>query len=744
MKKLLTTLMSISLVSTIVTSSVVACKKNKDPEKTIVTTFKANPQKWLTSKSFSAEDINVLANTNANPLATDEYGRIYGDLFSFTNNNYSANAPYVGESSNKNKTWTYTLRNEASWSNYKGKFIRAITTEDFINTAKFVLNPENASELINIWKEFIVGANELYNEAKTNNSESFDVIFEKYSKNDRLGIKVGEGNKIIFNLTKSSPYFESLLTYSCFSPIPEEALQDSRLITDFRKGFYSGQFVPTDYKQDIYVVLDKNSNYHFKNKTDVDRVRMVFSQGSSSRERELYEAGTLDTFNLNSNDELGWKKYVGDPNETLKKDGVVKYTTSPDDAASWLMFYNYLDSDYTKGTNKNRGLRASRALQYKEVRKLIEAGLNRTDWATYYSKVYDGKNTNISSQLRNTFVPSDFVNFKGKNFLQYEVDALNDLKITMNDNKEVNETDLQDGGDFVRKLLTNSDDKNSDTYKNSFTKLLNTVKEIKSKDEALKDGEIVLISAKDPTSASSVGVYKSEMIAQFNELAKGVIKIEEKQAVDWNGYSDMLKNGDSDINFSSWSPDYQDPMTYLSTLKIDGDFDLYMRQQQLFKFEDFNSINTSETITANDAYKNLKQKNEEWFKEVVVEQNNKSELFESRFNYTKEVLNIDKNLDGEERIKSFAKLEAQSLYQDFVVMAFMRRSPKMTFTISKGEPFRLSRSAAGSSSFKFFNSVYKSNLLTYDEIEELRKIYENKKNEVLINPSTNRDSDIWS
>ncbi|QBQ07939.1 oligopeptide transport system substrate-binding protein [Spiroplasma gladiatoris] len=743
MKKLLISLMSISLLSTVVTSSVVACKKGKDPAKTVVTTFGANPQKWLTAKTFNAEDNAVLANTNASPLATDQYGRIYGDLFSFTNTNYSAASVNVGKKSDDNKVWTYTLRSNATWSDYKGKLIRSVTNEDFINTAKYVLNPENASEVINIWKEFIEGANELYNEASVKGS-NFDEIFNKYYSAKKLGIEAIDGNQVVFRLAKSAPYFESLLTYSCFSPIASETLSDPNTVNDFKKGFYSGQFVPTEFKKDSSIILDINPNYHFKDKTDLERVRMVFVEGSSSKTRELYEAGTINTFGVNPNDELGWDKYVGDPNDPLKTNGMVKYTSSPDDASSWLMFYNYLDADYVSGTGdaKTRGLRASRALQYKEVRQLIEAGINRTDWASYYSKVYDGKDAKISSQLRNTYVPSDFINFKGKSYLDYEVEALKDLKVTMSDNSEVKKIDLQDGSDFVRKLLAGSDDQNSDAFKTNFKELLDKVKDIKSKDAALKDGEIVLISAKDPTSANSVGVYKSEMIAQFNKLASGVIRIDEKQAVDWNGYTDMLKNGQSDLCFSSWSPDYQDPMTYSSTLKIDGDYEQYMRQQQLFGFKGFESIKGNGS--ASEAYKKLKSANESRYKELIVEQNGISELFESRFNYTNDVLEIDKTKEGEERYKGFAKLEAQTLYKDFLVMPFIRRSAKMSFSIGKTEPFRLSRVAFGSSSAKFFNSVYKTELLSADEIEALRVQYESKKAEVEKNPITNRDSDIWA
>ncbi|AKU79691.1 ABC transporter substrate-binding protein [Spiroplasma turonicum] len=748
MKKLLSSLMAVSFVVSSSASAYACGSKNQDPEKTIVAPIGTNVSKWLTSKTQNAEDGQILANTNANPLAADQYGRIYGDLFEPTNKNYTAETPFVGVANSDKTQWTYKVRDNATWSDYQGNKVDDLTADDFMNTARYALNPENASETINIWKDMIKGASELNTEAKKAGAD-FNQIFDSYVTEGKLGLKV-EGSNVTFTLTKPAPYFESLLTYAVFSPIHKDALSDPSLVDDYKKGRYSGAFVPTSFTQDTSLILDKNLNYHFANKTNLNRLRYVFvGGGDSSKTRQLYEAGTISSYSPNPNDTAGWDEYVGDPNDPKKRDGMTKYTDSPDDASSWLMFYNYLNSDYdsTDSGKKVRARNASRLLQYKEARQFLTTGINRTDWATYYSNVYD-EDKSVSSQLRNTYVPYNFVD----NFLSYEKDALNEIKFDANKSTDsvesVTEDDLKDGVDFLRNSQYGKNKEGSDGFNQQVEKQVSALRTILEKDkflgEILKSGKkIEIVAVKDPTSAESVGVYKDEMIKKFNALKNNPIVITQEKAISWNDYAEKLQSGKSDITFSSWSPDYKDPMTYSSTLKLDGDYELYLRQGNLFGFENFSDLDSS---SADAAYKKLKEANKDKFNDVVVEQDGKSELFNSRYQYTKDLIDVDtkKTTDLVERNKEFAKLEVQTLYQDWFVAPFMRRSAAMSFTISHSTPFRLSRVAYGNSSYKLFNTDYVENLLTYDQIEELRTIYEKNKEEVIANPKTHQDEDIWN
>ncbi|AOG60917.1 oligopeptide ABC transporter substrate-binding protein [Spiroplasma helicoides] len=756
MKKLIGWLMATSVVAPSVFSVVSCGSLDKDPENTITMTQRSYPSYWVTAKTIDLADLGILADTNATPLSVDEYGRVFGDLFLMSNPNYSASNPYVGEHNDNFDTWTYKLRDDASWSDYKGNKVDDLKSEDFVNTARYVLNPMNASTIVSVWKSFIQGAAELNAEAIAKSKDAdydFDKIFDKYYKNtdesSRLGIKVN-GSQVQFKLVKPANYFETLLTFGTFAPIHANALVDPSVDVDYTKGYYSGQFVPTSFVKDSVLILDKNQNYYYKDKSNINRIKELLSSGGASRSRELYDAGTANEVNIDPNDATGWSKYVGDAANPLDTPGLVKYTTSRDDSASWMLFFNYLNSDYqsTDAAKKSRATAASRLLQYASVRRFIQAGFDRTKWATYYSSPYD-VDKSVSSQLRNTFVPQNFLSYEGRDYLGYVADAIN--KSSAKPTKAVTVDDLKDGVDYLRNSVFGSAKEGSPEFNSKVGEMIKGINDIIQKDKFLNhnkgsDGKIHLVSAEDPTATTTQGKYRSEMIEDFNAIQNNPIKIDLVRPNDYNGYSEIYNTGGSDLMFSSWSPGYEDPMTYSNSLKLDGEYSLYFRLDQLFGFESYEKLSQNGKATAKDAFDSLKKANSSKYDELIVQdEKGISPLFESRYNYSVSVNDIDKSIgvDIDKRYSSFAKQEVQTLYEDAFVVPFMRRSPTATFTISHMKPFALPRVTYGLSSYKYINVNYDTELLSKDQIEELRAKYLKALDEIKKDPTSNRDADFW-
>ncbi|AKX34077.1 oligopeptide ABC transporter substrate-binding protein [Spiroplasma litorale] len=748
MKKLMLSLMSLSVLSAPV-SAIVSCgNKVQDPEKTLITTFSANPNNWVTAQSMRAWDFEFLANTNANPLSTDQYGREYGDLFEPVD--YKKDNK-VGTESNSSKTWVYKLRSNATWSDYKGNKVSDITVNDFLNTAKYVLNPSNNAEVYPLWAEFIKGAAEIYNLANKP-SANFDEIFE--SNKSKLGLKVNESTReVTFELEKSAPYFETLLTYSVFSPIHSQVLVDSTINKDYRKGYYSGAFVPSEYVQDSKMVLDKNQNYHFADKTNLDRVRYLFNKGPASTSRELYKAGTINSFTLNANDASGWSQYVGEEVSAPKKTpGMVKYTDSPNTVSSMALYFNYLNSEYLSGSadDKARTLNSSRLLQYSKTREFIASALDRTKFVTYYSKPYDKGHENISSQLRNTYVPGEgFVSDEtGKSYQDIFANSYNKI---LSPESSVKGSDLADGVDFLRNRVYGEqvvNDKNQ--LKVARQKKAQELKsEVIDKDEVLKkaSGKIKLIALQNPVLSNTSGKYLHDMYTEFNEIPDNPIEIVEKTPTTDTEYNQLKSNGKMDLEFSGWSPDYADPMTYLGTIKLGGDLDLYIGLSRLFNFQTYEDIKGDGD--AKKAYESLKSKNKEEFEKIVVEdETGVSDLFVDRFNFTKNLEDYDKNnVDTSKssvRYSKLSELEVETLYKDTFMLPVYRSAPAMTFSISPSTPFRLSRTGYGTSQYKLFNYNFDKTKLSYEEIEKLREEYLAKKEEVSKDKTKYQDPDIWS
>ncbi|AKU79797.1 ABC transporter substrate-binding protein [Spiroplasma turonicum] len=762
MKKLLTLLLGIPFVATF--SVAVSCGK-ADPENTYKMLL-SDVTNWVTAKNSSASDSYTLANTNANALSGDEYGRLYGDLF-LTQSNYSNEYPYVGLHNENFTEWVYTLRNDATWSDYQGNLIRNITVNDFLNTAKYVLNPANTSQVVNLWLTSIKGAEDIYSEASVEGAD-FEEVWNRNSSN--FGLKVNESlNTVTYQLVKPMNYFESLLSYSAFSPIHDDVLLDPSINDNYTKGYYSGPFLPTEYEKESLMLLDKNNNYHFADKVKINRIKAIGIKGfTTSTTRELFESNTLSDFVVSPNDKEGWDKYIGNDMQNPKHTpGMVEYQNNTGGIRTWSYFFNFLNTDYFSNdeNTKKRAVEASRALQYKEVRKFISENLDRNKRAKYDSWIYD-TDESLSNRLRNTYIPQTFVSAKdsesnSKKFLDMEVEALNKLNIDADESKEsiqkVTIDDFKDGVDFTRNKKYGKDNLNNSEQliKSQSKEALNLKTYLIEKDVTLKSklsennnsGKIILNFVDNPELKTTSGAYTTEMIENFNKIENNPLKIEIIYPTTQNEFSARLYRGYSDISFFNWGPDYEDPMTYSATVKLDGDFDFVINQQKLFKFNSASDILKSNN--AKQEYEKLKnnEQNKNQYNELVVEnENGISELFESRYKYSYELQEADVNLykNNYERYTKFAELEAKTLYQDYFLLPLMGSAPAKQFQVSYSIPYRTSSYAFGTSAYNYFNIELVDYLLSYDELQAYIDSFYNNLDDIRNDISSHRDPKLWN
>ncbi|ASP28194.1 oligopeptide ABC transporter substrate-binding protein [Spiroplasma corruscae] len=781
MKRLLISLMSLSLVSTLSTGLVVSCGKDIDPDSTYKTVL-TNVEHWVTAKTMSEGDYYTLANTNATPLAGDEYGRVFGDLF-LPKKEYSNSDPTIGWHDEAKKEWKYQLRSDAKWYRYNGEVVRNITVNDFVNTARFVLNPMNASPVYNLWADFIKGAKEINTEAlaqKDKDDYDFDKIFDNMSKSGGLGIEANSNdNTVKFTLTKNTPYFESLLTYGVFAPLHDEVLVNPNIDKDYKLGYYSGAFLPTNYVQDSTLILDKNNDYYFANKTEVNRIReLKVSNVTPSTARTLFESNqkTLSGFVVSINDAQGWEKYVGDPENPNKSDGMTRYPDRGGGLGSWFLMFNYLNQDYygADPTKQKEAILKSKLLQMKEVRAYISETLDRSQWAKYYSSIYDGT-SDISSQLRNTFVPPTFVSGEdGKDYIDYFVDSLNsqegfDADKTQEGKQEATRELLLDGSDFTRSMgLGASSLKDASKLSSQLTKKAQELRKLlkESKDEDIKsyfandNASVQLIDYESPDIKTSVGQNIGLMYQKFNDIENNPLKVNVTYAASDQEYTSKSTSGYSDISLSGWNPDYADPMTYLSTIKMDGDYEGYLRMGKLFNYSTYEEASNGGKLDASAAFQalsnaaslNVNSAIKELYSKVILKDKNDSgsgqaisSLFEDRFNYTKQLVEADNKLTSvnSDRYKEFSKLEAQTFYSDYYAIPLLKTKPKYQFQVTYTLPYQLSSYAYGVSSNKYFNMKMTSVLLPYDELAKKQEVFFKELDEVKSDKLSHIDSYVW-
>ncbi|AKU79693.1 hypothetical protein [Spiroplasma turonicum] len=541
-----------------------------------------------------------------------------------------------------------------------------------------------------------------------------------------------------------------MLTYTVFAPIHDNAVSNPAVDSDFKMGYYSGAFLPKSFSIDSTIVLDKNPNYHFASETKINRIREIHTSGTVSQTRDLFEANTINNYLINTNDQSGWDKYVGNASEPIKTDGLVRYDEDAEDAYTQMLFFNFLNSSYFGDTNaKKEAIIKSKLFQFSGTREFFFANLDRSIWGKYYSKIFDGDRS-VSSNVRNTFVP-DFIKSESKDFQTIEAEQINSEKLYGNAGTNVKKEDIKDGENFYSARaygleITNNSSKLKTAQSESAKKLR---EDLSSADndlkEALKDGKkITLKTYLDPSKTTDERAALIEMFKTFSAIENNPITIDVITSRTSNEYQQMLDDGVEDLAISGWSPDYADAMSYSNTLKINGDHGMHFRFGQLYQFDDSKTpLNQFDSESADDTFTRLKNAHKDMYNELLIQNGEGENLFKSRYNYSKELVNVDETESGLKRNEDFAKLEAQTLYKDYFAMPLIRRSPSMTFTITNLVPFTSSRVPYGLSALQFGNYDFSSKLLSYDKIEDLRIAYLSKKDEVDKDKTKYRDSLAW-
>ncbi|WFQ92917.1 oligopeptide ABC transporter substrate-binding protein OppA [Mycoplasma feriruminatoris] len=252
-----------------------------------------------------------------------------------------------------------------------------------------------------------------------------------------------------FHLSKKISYFESVISYLAFAPIPEIALQyatDKDQQANIYAGsaygkplsrtagynglWYSGPYVIEEYFPGSKLNLTKNEFYYNKEKVYIDKILYSFiNKGDAATRRFLFETGDVSSTKINANDLAGWKKYVGKESDPVfEGTNIIKQKPT----TVWAFAFNFnskgtqipekiqldskgklVDSKRRTRTDEEDSI-LNRALALKSLRIMFRYGLNRSLYAKFYSEARDGQDHPVSSQLRNSFTSSYISTYEDK------------------------------------------------------------------------------------------------------------------------------------------------------------------------------------------------------------------------------------------------------------------------------------------------------------------------------------------
>jgi oligopeptide transport system substrate-binding protein len=225
-------------------------------------------------------------------------------------------------------TWTFTLREDAKWSNGD-----PVTAHDFVYSWQRAVNPDTASEYGPYMMNGVIK-----NAAAISNSE---LAVEE------LGVKAEGDYTLVVQLENPTPYFETLTTFGTFLPLNQKFVEEKgdSFATSTENLLANGPYTIANWSStsDTWELV-KNKDYWDANTVKMDKLTFKVVKDPQTA-LDLYEEGTVDRMDLTS-------------------DLVDQYSSNDDYLVSADTFVYFLKFNQTTSdalANKNIRLALSRA-----------------------------------------------------------------------------------------------------------------------------------------------------------------------------------------------------------------------------------------------------------------------------------------------------------------------------------------------------------------------------------------------
>lgn len=450
-------------------------------------------------------------------METDKYGNL---------------VPSVAEDwsvSQDGLTYTYKIRKGVKWYTSDGEEYADVTAKDFVTGLKHAADSK-------------AGALYLVQDSIAGLSDYLSGANKDFSK---VGVKAIDDHTLQYTLKRPEPYWNSKTTYGLLFPVNADFLKtkgkDFGKSTDPTSILYNGPFLLKSLTAKSSIELTKNENYWDKKDVHFDAIKLTYDDGSDpeSLERSFTDGAysIARVYPMSSNYASVEKKY---------KDNIY-YTAAGASTSAMSVNIDRQSYKYTAKKTDAEKTSTKKALLNKDFRQSINFAIDRT---VYQSQV-NGKE-GAAKAIRNLFVPSDFVSAGNKTF----GDLVTEKMSSYGDEwSGVNFADGQDG------LY------NAEKAKTEFTK---------AKEALQGEGVQFPIHLDLPVDQSSkLNVSQAQSLKQTIEKSLGsdnvVIDINQLSSDDMQNATLNAPNAaaeDWDIsNGVVWSPDYQDPSTYLNIFK---------------------------------------------------------------------------------------------------------------------------------------------------------------------------------
>lgn len=258
-------------------------------------------------------EMSIAANVVDCLVEYDSYGNIEPALALEWNSNEDATV------------WTFKLREGVKWVDKDGNEVAEVTAHDFVNSAHYVCDAVNAAAGASQYTNIVAGAQE-YNEwtayqlalpnavdgtdengnavKLVKNDDGEEEILEEVSEAtlEGIGVRALDDYTLEYTLTKSCPYFVSMVSTGPFMPTNAEFMAQcgEKFGTSNEYLLYCGAYVLSTYEPQNQRVMNKNASYWEVDAVHIDSIEFKYNAEASSVATTMYFAGDIDQADVSS------------------------------------------------------------------------------------------------------------------------------------------------------------------------------------------------------------------------------------------------------------------------------------------------------------------------------------------------------------------------------------------------------------------------------------------------------------
>lgn len=299
---------------------------------------KKQPLTWINTAEIATLD----ASKATDQASVEQINNVEEGLYLLGKNAKVQNALATStKNSADSKTWTFTLRKNAKWSNGD-----PVTAQDFVYSWRRTIDPKTASEYAYLFSGI----------------KNADAIVAGKKKPATLGIKADGKYKLTVTLEKRIPYFKLLMAFPLFFPQNQKFIEKmgSKYATASKYMIYNGPYKQVGWTgSNLSWKLVKNGKYWDKKNVKLDTVKFSV-QKTPATDYNLYQSGKLDAAFL---DAQATKSLKGKTDYTQRKMSTTQY-----------LAYNL--KKHPEFKNKNLRLAISMAINRKELASTLGGAAN--------------------------------------------------------------------------------------------------------------------------------------------------------------------------------------------------------------------------------------------------------------------------------------------------------------------------------------------------------------------------------